>query len=65
LAAGSKSLAEPLFVHRLRLAIDPAVAQRDIERLSVIDTADPRRLSGHLDADALRFSVIAGEPALE
>src|SRR5678815_740356 len=55
--ARGESLAVPLLVHRLGLAVDPAVAQRDVERLRVVDAADPRRLSGELDPDALHLSM--------
>ena len=62
--ARREALEEPVLVERLALAVDPAEAERDLERLGVRDALDPRLLLGDLQPDAVGALVLCLEPRL-
>ena len=49
----------------LALAVDPAVAERDVERLGRVHGRDPGALLGHLDPEAVAARVVRVHPRRE
>ena len=61
-SAGNEALHPVVGVERLLLAVDPAEADRHLQRLRVGDGLDAAALAGDLQPDALAPLRLAGEP---
>ncbi len=61
-APGREPLEEPLIVEAVPLPVDPAVTERDVERLGVGHARDAGGLLGDLDLNAARGGVMLRQP---
>src|SRR6185312_1785955 len=62
-AARAEALQEGVIVEGLLLPVDPAPAERDVERFRIADRRHARLLLEKLEPDLAGLVVLAGEPA--